>query len=453
MRPPLRRLKERSPVADHPRMAPGGRRLSSRSWRTFAVVATLCTGLTLPQVPAAAAATSPSADYSAGDAGSGPSIPTGATPLLGRATAYRWADLDADDKWAKPAIDYVAGTHDWMRDFVRNGDGAYPFHPDATEKRRLFARSMVKAFARDEKPDPSIVFSDLDPSSKFWRFANVAVKLGWLTRTSHRAFLPDKAVRMITVHKAIVLALGLRKAAKALNKLHTRDGAGFRVPGTFGTTILGMRIGLRYSSLYEDHDVHPWTPMPREQVAYSLYRAKTVDAGYITWVGEQYAHGVELPRMRPARRAIVRWGVRFAGYPYVWGGEWGKRSQEPSALGGQSIPGFDCSGWTWWLMRKNDSYAWKVHPPRPYRGWSLPQRSSAEMASGTNNRLGYRHLLPGDLMFYDGDGNGVTDHVDVFIGNGWALDSSNTPAGVTVMWVGTDWYREHFLFGRRIVPV
>jgi cell wall-associated NlpC family hydrolase len=53
----------------------------------------------------------------------------------------------------------------------------------------------------------------------------------------------------------------------------------------------------------------------------------------------------------------------------------------------------------------------------------------------------------------------VVDHVDTYIGNGYALDSSSTPGGVSIMWVGnshglygSDWYRTHFTWGRRILP-
>ena len=66
--------------------------------------------------------------------------------------------------------------------------------------------------------------------------------------------------------------------------------------------------------------------------------------------------------------------------------------------------------------------------------------------------LSYKRLLPGDLMFYDGNDDGTVDHVDVYVGNGYALDSSSSPAGVTIMWVGDGWYREHFVHGRRILP-
>jgi cell wall-associated NlpC family hydrolase len=71
----------------------------------------------------------------------------------------------------------------------------------------------------------------------------------------------------------------------------------------------------------------------------------------------------------------------------------------------------------------------------------------------TQKRLPYANLLPGDLMFYDGDLDGTVDHVDVFVGNGWALDSGSSVGGVTLMWVKTGWYRDHFVHGRRVLPL
>jgi cell wall-associated NlpC family hydrolase len=103
------------------------------------------------------------------------------------------------------------------------------------------------------------------------------------------------------------------------------------------------------------------------------------------------------------------------------------------------------------LLRGDDGGAWNITPPRPYDGWSLPQRTSADMAAN-GVKLTYRKLEPGDLMFYDGDRDGIVDHVDTFIGNGFALDSSSTPGGVSIMWVGDGWYRAHFVHGRRILP-
>ena len=48
------------------------------------------------------------------------------------------------------------------------------------------------------------------------------------------------------------------------------------------------------------------------------------------YLEDQYADMV-LPRMSAGRRAIVDWGVRYVGYPYIWAGEWG--FQTPVAAG------------------------------------------------------------------------------------------------------------------------
>jgi cell wall-associated NlpC family hydrolase len=415
----------------------------------IAVVAATVLGL-VPVNGALAAGRDRTVDLTGGEAGSGPApFPIVVREGAMRRATFKWADLDASDAWAKKAIDYVGKTRDWMRDFAPGTDGKVPFRPDMFETRKYFARAAVKAFAPGEAADPSIAFPDLEPSQTFYRWANVAVKLGWMRRTADGRFSPDKPVTMATVHRVLILALGMKDVAKQLDNLHTRDGVRFDTPANFGALMLGMRLGLRYNSSIEANDVGPSTRMPRSQVAYSLYRAANLDSWVVPYVRDQY-DGILLPKMGPSRRAIVQWGVRYIGYPYVWGGEWGFRSAEPSALGGQPIPGFDCSGFSWWNLRANDGGAWSIAPPRPYAGWALPQRTSADMAR--IGHLKYEQLLPGDLMFYDGNGDGTVDHVDTYIGKGYALDSSSTPGGVTIMWVGTDWYREHFVHGRRVLP-
>jgi hypothetical protein len=364
-----------------------------------------------------------------------------------------FSDLDGSDAWAKEGIRWVAATNDWMRDFAAKADGTYPFRPDAIETRKYLARAVVKAFAPNATPDASVVFPDLDASSAWYRYAAIAVGRGWMSRGADGAFEPDAEVTMAMLHRALVLPLGLKPAAVALNHIHTHSGETFKVPANFGTTLLGMRLDLRYNAPTgsEDMDVAPHDPMARAQVAYSLFRATTQPAGAVSDLLTQYAN-VELPHLGPRMLRVVRWGVRYVGYPYVWGGEWGFSSPEPAALGGQPRSGFDCSGFSWWLLRADDGASWKVAPPRPYGGWSLPQRTSADMAAMTTTRIHFGDLKPGNLMFYDGDGDGTVDHVDTYIGNGFSLDSSSTPGGVTIMWVGDGWYRDHFKFGRQILP-
>jgi cell wall-associated NlpC family hydrolase len=431
-------------------MGPGGSGLRRRLV-PLVIIAPLA--LSLAQAPAASAAGA-NIGLTAGEDGTGmPPLPS-TSPAVGQTggDSFKWSDVGGPYAWVRPAANWVGKQHRWMRDFHANPNGTYPFRPSRPETRKYFARAIVRALAPSEDPDPSISFSDLDDSSRFFPFANVAVKLGWLTTGRGRSFLPGRPVTTAIVHRAFVRALGLRSTAAEIDALHTRDGFEFTTPRNLGVVMLGYRLGLRHNNKAdESQDVGPRDRLNRAQVAYSLYKATTLESWVVPWLEDQYA-GMELPNMGRARRRIVQWGLRYVGYPYVWGGEWGLESPEPAGLGGQPIPGFDCSGLTWWLMRKNDEAYWHVAPPRPYAGWTLPQRVSTYMARKARTRLKFDELLPGDLMFYDGDDNGSVDHVDVFVGNGWAIDSSSSVGGVTFMWVGDGWYRDHFTWGRRIIP-
>ena len=51
-----------------------------------------------------------------------------------------------------------------------------PFRPDLLETRKYLARTAVKAFAPDAEVDPTITFTDLDPSQSFYKWANIAVQ-------------------------------------------------------------------------------------------------------------------------------------------------------------------------------------------------------------------------------------------------------------------------------------
>src|SRR4029077_16856796 len=218
-----------------------------RLMMTFALIAssalaTLPLGPTMNAVASTPAPGLPHRDVTVGEYGSGPApipvhIPEGAR---GRRVGLKWSDVGSGDAWARTAIDYVGGTSDWMRDFPANPARTYPFRPSMIETRKYFARAVVKAFAPDETVDPSITFTDLDTSQVFYRWANVVVKMGWMRRTADGGFLPDKPVTMTTVHRVLVLALGLRSTAQQLDALHTSDGVAFNTPVNFGTTMLGM---------------------------------------------------------------------------------------------------------------------------------------------------------------------------------------------------------------------
>ena len=108
----------------------------------------------------------------------------------------------------------------------------------------------------------------------------------------------------------------------------------------------------------------------------------------------------------------------------------------------------------WWLLRQGDSLydAAQYHPAYP--GFILNERSSNDMSKAipAKSRLTWDQVKAGDLLFYDSDGNGTIDHVDLDIGWGWALDSGSN--GVTIAQVGESgsWYQRVFAWGRTPVP-
>jgi NlpC/P60 family len=443
--PPL--LKAPWAYAERSGMDRGGRTTRVRRLAVAIVIG----GLAITTLPPGATANAASTTApTLGEAGSGPEpfpVELPASRSV-KGSGFRWSDLDRSDAWARRAIDFVGKTHDWMRDFAARPDGTVPFRPDMIETRKYLARAVVKAVAPRATVDPSIVFTDLDPTQAFYRWANIAVQRGWMHRSSDGRFLPERPVSTRVLHAVLIDVLGLERTARQLDGLHTRNGVRFATPPRFGALMLGLRLGLRFNHADERMDVGPKTHLSRAEVAHSLFKAATLPSWVVPEMVDQY-RGIVLPSLGPRVRSIVRWSVRYVGYPYVWGGEWGL-GRAPAALGGQPVPGFDCSGLMWWALRRNDGGAWKVHPPRPYAGWELPQRTSADMAR--HGSLSFGRLRPGDLMFYDGNGDRTVDHVDMYLGNGYALDSSSTPGGVTIMWVGDGWYRDHFVHGRRILP-
>lgn len=407
--------------------------------RLIAVLACLAAVL-LPQ-PASSSRPERVAHF--GERGSGPAAWQAFVPAS--TNGIRWADVN-HQHWARAAVDYVGATNDWMRDFRRpDEEGNYRFKPDEPESRRLFARSLVRAFGADLLPDPALTFDDLPSEDRFFASANIAVTQGWIEMEG-QSFLPSEPVTVRTVHRALVRALGLQDIAAGADALHLRDGTAIPTPPGFGTLLIGMKLGLRYNHSEEALDVAPDTPVSRAEVAWSLYRAATTP----TWVRDALAPyaTIELPNLSERMQAVVEFAVTYVGHPYIWGGDWAEVTPLGYCCGWQPQGGFDCSGLTWWLMKKSTG-DWDNTPPRAYAGWELPERSSAQMAS-VGVRLTWDEIRPGDLLFYDGDDDGVVDHVDTYLGNGWAIDSGSSNGGVTITRVEDTWYEEHFVHARRI---
>jgi hypothetical protein len=415
------------------------------------VIAVLACSACLLLLPQAASSLPTRRDWSAGEAGSGPPgwNAEGAAGSADRApgsTGVRWSDVP-NSVWARTAIDYVGATNDWMRDWSADADGTYAFRPDRLESRRLFARALVLAFGEGLQQDASLSFPDLPSSDRFYPFANVAVTAGWLQVGDGGSFRPNDAVTTREAHRALVLAIGFGDLAAGADALHLRDGTPIETPKDFGTLLIGMRIGLRYNHRDESLEVGPDDPLSRAEVAWSLFRAATEPP----WMHDSLSgySTMTLPNLMPKMQRVVDFAVRYVGYPYIWGGEWNEATSPGYCCGYQPVGGFDCSGFTWWVMKQAVS-GWDNTPPRDYAGWDLPQRISASMAA-EGKRVRWNDKRPGDLLFYDGNDDGRVDHVDTYIGGDWAIDSGGSNAGVTITWVSGNWYEDHFVRARRVI--
>lgn len=415
--------------------------MPARPLRRFVAVLACSACLLTPQ---AASSAPDGGRASGGERGSGPE--PWAVHGVFSVNGIEWSDVPADH-WARKAINYVGATNDWMRDRKPAADGMYAFEPDELESRKRLARTLFRAFDPGVEPDPGLAFPDLPAEDRFYRFAAIAVTAGWMQVDEAGAFRPEDAVTTREVHRALVTALGMQDLAAGAKALHFRDGTPVETPRDFGMLLIGMRLGLRFNHGDESLDVAPDTPLPRAEVAWSLYRAATAPS----WVRDSLAPyaTMQLPNLSKKLRQVVEFAVRYVGQPYVWGGDWHEPTSSAYCCGYQPVGGFDCSGLAWWVMRLGDD-TWDNTPPREYAGWALPQRTSAHMAS-VGKEIPWEELRAGDLMFYDGDDDGTVDHVDTYIGNGWAIDSGSSNAGVTFTYVAGTWYEDHFVHGRHIL--
>jgi len=421
--------------------------MPARPLRRLVAVLVCSACLLLPQ----AASSTPGAESRGGERGSGPAT-WGAgragsnTNRTAAASGIRWSDVP-HTQWAHTAIDFVGAANDWMRDRKAAADGTYAFEPDRLESRKLFARALFRAFGSMLEQDPELTISDLPATDPFYPYANVSVTAGWMQVDDAGAFRPSDPVTTREVHRALVLAIGMGDLAAGADGLHLRDETAIATPKDFGTLLIGMRIGLRYNHRDESLDVGPDDPLPRAEVAWSLFRAATEPS----WMPDSLSAYADmtLPNLTKKMQTVVGFAVGYVGYPYVLGGDWYQQAPSRYCCGYQPVGGFDCSGVTWWVM-KQAVEGWDNTPPRGYAGWSLPQRTSTSMAS-VGRKIRWDEIHPGDLLFYDGDDDGTVDHVDMYVGNGWAVDSGRSNAGVTFTYVSGTWYEDHFVHGRRVI--
>ncbi len=120
-----------------------------------------------------------------------------------------------------------------------------------------------------------------------------------------------------------------------------------------------------------------------------------------------------------ARRGVLDEAERWIGTPYLYGGT------------GRN--GVDCSGFVCNVFRTVSV--------------QLP-RTSVEISKG-GTAVDVNHALPGDLVFFNTSGSGVS-HVGIVVADD-AFIHASTSNGVTVSRLSEPYYADHFMFARRIL--
>jgi hypothetical protein len=105
---------------------------------------------------------------------------------------------------------------------------------------------------------------------------------------------------------------------------------------------------------------------------------------------------------------VVQYLMQFVGQPYVWGG--------------QAPGGFDCSGLMWYGMQ--------------HFGINIPRTSNAQLSALRSIPSDQAQI--GDLVFFDSDNNGRSDHVGMYAGNGNVLVADNPSVPIHVVNVSSE---------------
>jgi cell wall-associated NlpC family hydrolase len=381
--------------------------------------------------------------------------------LLPATAAFAFSDVSSS-YWDYTAITYVATNRNWMRDY-----GTSTFKPGTAEIRKYLARALVRAFVPTETPDTSITFPDLPSTDSFYKYAAITTKHGWLATDASGNFRPTANVIVRDTDRALTRALNLDAVLQGLANVHQASGTTYTLPSYFPHVQLAHALGLHYNHSTESMDVQQSTPMRRDEVAYSLWKAKTLTSSKLSSMSR--FQNVSLPTLDPtnatqaAKQKLTKYALSQVGSPYIWGGEWNKVSPSGYCCGYQPQGGFDCSGFIWWVMKRYED-GYNSAQFRSYAGWSIHQRTSSTMAQNTTTKLGWTGLQIGDLMFFASNGRKTysdVDHVGFYLGNGWMAHSASSNDGPALQWVGTatsnatspTWYFTKFVWGRRLIGV
>jgi cell wall-associated NlpC family hydrolase len=119
--------------------------------------------------------------------------------------------------------------------------------------------------------------------------------------------------------------------------------------------------------------------------------------------------------------AIVAEAMNYVGTPYVWGGT--------------TPGGFDCSGFTYYVVNK-------------VAGNGLSRDMTVQVTSGSY--VDADNLVPGDLVFFQNTYAWGLSHVGIYAGGDQFVHAGSERTGVTVSNLWDDYWGQRYLTARRV---
>lgn len=118
--------------------------------------------------------------------------------------------------------------------------------------------------------------------------------------------------------------------------------------------------------------------------------------------------------------SIINSAQKYMGVPYVWGGT--------------TPAGWDCSGYTQYVMKEN--------------GITIPRTAAEQYSKGV--AVDKANLKVGDMVFFTTYKPGAS-HVGFYMGDGKFIHASSAAKQVTINSLSEEYYIEHYIGARRYI--
>jgi NlpC/P60 family/S-layer homology domain len=367
--------------------------------------------------------------------------------MCGTAAARQYRDV-ASSSWASQYIGQVTSRVISGQQLM--DDYGADFKPAKAITRAQLARLLVLLAGKYGTSYSARDLADVPADNAYYGDIQLAIKYG-LLGTQKDGFHPDDPALLWQFDRALIRVTKLRNprtdwtmlTSLASGEWEPNPGWKPRPPSYFATEIAARWLEYRYNhhGQADALELSVVDPVRRSDVAYSVYKLLTVSSWRLQ--GLSHFNRITLPQMSARQREIAAFAFKWVGYPHIYGGEYPTKD---SPYGYQLHGGFDCSGFTWWVLKMTFKY------PIP-----LGERSAAQMAGGAKPRITRAKLQPLDLLFWGPQGpkSSVASiyHAGLYLGNGWFIQSTGSSGGVSLASLDwSDWaWKTDFAWGRRVL--